>query len=66
MGKRLAILGAGHLGQQIAHYAISDKQYSQVVFFDDLKGNVEGAKSVGIQAVHVTGPKVIFDFFGHV
>ncbi|MGB0870084.1 MAG: acetyltransferase [Flavobacteriales bacterium] len=33
--KTLAILGAGHLGQQIAHFAISDQQYSHVVFFDD-------------------------------
>lgn len=35
MSKILAILGAGHLGQQIAHYAISDKHYDDVVFFDD-------------------------------
>jgi len=33
--KTLAILGAGHLGQQIAHFAISDQQYNHVVFFDD-------------------------------
>lgn len=38
----------------------------RVVFFDDLAVNVEGAKALGIQAVHVTGPKVIFDFFGDV
>jgi NADH/NAD ratio-sensing transcriptional regulator Rex len=35
MNKTLAILGSGHLGQQIAHYAISDKHYDNVVFFDD-------------------------------
>lgn len=35
MGKTLAILGSGHLGQQIAHYAIADKHYAKVVFFDD-------------------------------
>ena len=35
MKKTLAIIGAGHLGQQIAHFAITDKHYSQVVFFDD-------------------------------
>ena len=35
MGKTLAILGSGHLGEQIAHYAISDKHYDYVVFFDD-------------------------------
>jgi len=34
--KTLAILGAGDLGQQIAHYAISDKHYDKVVFFDDI------------------------------
>ncbi len=38
----------------------------RVIFFDDLLANVEGAKAVGIQAVHVTGPEVIFDFFGNV
>ncbi|PVX46588.1 sugar O-acyltransferase (sialic acid O-acetyltransferase NeuD family) [Flavobacterium sp. 103] len=35
MSKTLAILGAGHLGQQIAHYAIHDNHYQKVVFFDD-------------------------------
>jgi len=35
MNKRLAIIGAGHLGQQIAHYAISDNHYKTVYFFDD-------------------------------
>lgn len=38
----------------------------RVIFFDDLIANVEGAKKVGIQAVHVTGPEVIFDYFKHV
>lgn len=33
--KTLAIIGAGHLGQQIAHYAISDNHYDNIVFFDD-------------------------------
>lgn len=33
--KTLGILGGGHLGQQIAHYAISDNHYQRVVFFDD-------------------------------
>jgi sugar O-acyltransferase (sialic acid O-acetyltransferase NeuD family) len=35
MNKILAIIGAGHLGQQIAHFAIEDNHYSKVVFFDD-------------------------------
>ncbi|MDR7129570.1 putative hydrolase of the HAD superfamily [Algoriphagus sp. 4150] len=38
----------------------------RVIFFDDLIANVEGAKAVGIQAVHVTGPEVIFDYFKNV
>ena len=33
--KTLAIIGAGDLGQQIAHFALSDKHYDSVVFFDD-------------------------------
>jgi putative hydrolase of the HAD superfamily len=37
-----------------------------VVFFDDLKENVEGAAALGIQAVHVTGPEVIFDYLKYV
>ncbi|MBC6365236.1 HAD family phosphatase [Algoriphagus sp. AK58] len=39
---------------------------NRVLFFDDLKANVEGAAAVGIQAIHVTGPRVLFDFFGDV
>jgi putative hydrolase of the HAD superfamily len=38
----------------------------RVVFFDDLEANVKGAASVGIQAVHVTGPHVIFDYLKNV
>lgn len=34
--KTLAIIGAGHLGQQIAHYAVADRHYAGVVFFDDV------------------------------
>lgn len=33
--KTLAIIGAGDLGQQIAHYAITDNHYTKVIFFDD-------------------------------
>ncbi len=33
--KILGIVGAGDLGQQIAHYAIADSHYTEVVFFDD-------------------------------
>ncbi|CAM4445646.1 acetyltransferase [Flavobacterium terrigena] len=35
MNKILAIIGSGDLGQQIAHYAISDMHYEKVVFIDD-------------------------------
>ncbi|OOG77100.1 HAD family phosphatase [Algoriphagus sp. A40] len=38
----------------------------RVIFFDDLEANVLGAVSLGIKAIQVTGPNVIFDFFGHV
>ncbi|WP_035675130.1 acetyltransferase [Flavobacterium frigidarium] len=34
-GKTLAILGSGHLGQQIAHYAVADHHYDNIVYFDD-------------------------------
>ncbi|MFD1601630.1 acetyltransferase [Flavobacterium artemisiae] len=33
--KTLGIIGAGDLGQQIAHYALYDRHYEKVVFFDD-------------------------------
>lgn len=40
--KRLAIIGAGDLGYQIAYHAITDKQHQPVGFFDDFKGrNIE-------------------------
>ncbi len=37
----------------------------RVVFFDDLEANVKSAASIGIHAVHVTGPQVIFDYLKH-
>lgn len=33
--KRLAIIGSGDLGHQMAHYAFSDNHYQPVGFFDD-------------------------------
>lgn len=44
MSKILAILGAGELGKQIAHFAINDLHYSKVVFYDDYstQSNVQG------------------------
>ncbi len=51
MGHRkiLAVIGAGHLGQQIAHIALTDEHYSKVVFFDDFKDGekVNGHKVIG-------------------
>lgn len=35
MSKILAILGAGELGKQIANFAITDKHYKEVLFYDD-------------------------------
>ena len=47
--KTLAIIGSGDLGQQIAHYALSDKQYDKVVFFDDFttQNEVNGCLVIG-------------------
>lgn len=49
MKNTLAILGSGHLGQQIAHYAISDNHYNKVVFFDDfsIEKEVNGYSILG-------------------
>lgn len=45
----LAIIGSGDLGQQIAHYAIADKHYKTVVFFDDFATaqEIKGYKIIG-------------------
>jgi sugar O-acyltransferase (sialic acid O-acetyltransferase NeuD family) len=45
----LAIIGSGHLGQQIAHFAISDKHYHNVVFFDDFSNEetINGYRVLG-------------------
>lgn len=49
MKKILAIIGSGDLGQQIAHYAINDNHYRDVVFFDDfsVQNKVNGYKVLG-------------------
>jgi glucose-1-phosphatase len=61
-------MGLAKPSQEIYHKMLEELGTSadRVVFFDDLEANVRGAASVGIQAVHVTGPNVIFDFFRHV
>jgi len=35
--KRLAIIGSGDLGEQIAYHAVHDKQFNVVGFFDDFE-----------------------------
>lgn len=49
MIKVLAIIGSGHLGQQIAYYAISDGHFDKVVFFDDYNTDsyIKGHKILG-------------------
>jgi len=53
---------------EIYHKMITDLGTSpeRVVFFDDLEQNVQSASEIGIQAIHVTGPEVIFDYLKHV
>ena len=46
MRKKLAILGAGHLGQQIAHYAITDHHYEEILFFDDFAAPAAGKPKI--------------------
>ncbi|MBE9468635.1 MAG: acetyltransferase [Bacteroidetes bacterium] len=41
MNKTLAIIGSGDLGQLIAHHAINDNHFEDIVFFDDFKTNSE-------------------------
>jgi sugar O-acyltransferase (sialic acid O-acetyltransferase NeuD family) len=49
MNKTLAIIGSGDLGLQIAHYAICDNHYKQVVFIDDFEESdfKNGIKVIG-------------------
>ncbi len=49
MKKKLGIIGAGHLGQQIAHFAITDEHYDGVVFFDDFTSEkrIKGHRILG-------------------
>ncbi len=41
MSKTVAIIGSGHLGVQLAHFAISGKFYDSVVFFDDFTADTD-------------------------
>jgi sugar O-acyltransferase (sialic acid O-acetyltransferase NeuD family) len=62
MSKKLAILGSGHLGQQIAHFAISDNHYDEIYFYDDFNNdeNVHGFKILG------DSTKIIADFTNNI
>ncbi len=64
MKRILAIIGAGDLGQQIAHFAITDQHYDEVVFFDDFSTNktINGHKVIGkISDVYDAYKNKIFD-----
>ncbi len=47
--KTLGIIGSGDLGQQIAHFAIHDKHYDQVIFIDDFakENYINGFEIIG-------------------
>jgi len=49
MKKVLGIIGAGHLGQQIAHFALTDRHYGKIVFFDDFESSdtINGYEIIG-------------------
>ena len=47
--KTLGVIGAGHLGLQIAHHALHDNHFDEVIFFDDYitSDSVSGYKVLG-------------------
>jgi sugar O-acyltransferase (sialic acid O-acetyltransferase NeuD family) len=62
--KILGIIGAGDLGQQIAHYAIADSHYTEVVFFDDFtkSDKINGHEVLGkVSAIKETFAEQKFD-----
>jgi FlaA1/EpsC-like NDP-sugar epimerase len=46
--KKLAIIGSGHLGQQIAHYAKADNHYNVVGYFDDFSNKYQMINSLEV------------------
>lgn len=46
--KKLAIIGSGDLGQQIAHHCKADNQFDLVGFFDDFKSTDESVNNLPI------------------
>ena len=64
MKKTLAIIGAGDLGQQIAHFATTDNHYDSVVFFDDFteKSEINCHKVIGkIDEIETAFKNNLFD-----
>jgi sugar O-acyltransferase (sialic acid O-acetyltransferase NeuD family) len=60
----LAIIGAGHLGSQIANIAISDHHFREVVFFDDFNhaNEFQGNRILGpVHSIHDHYSKNNFD-----
>lgn len=63
--KKLAIIGSGGLGQLIAHYAMHDKQFEVVGFFDDFAvsgSNINNIKVLGqISEIEIFYNQDVFD-----
>jgi putative hydrolase of the HAD superfamily len=61
-------MGLAKPNQDIYHQLLLElgTTANRVLFFDDLLANVQGAASLGIQAVQVTGPATLLDYFGDV
>ncbi|WPU95790.1 acetyltransferase [Mucilaginibacter sabulilitoris] len=57
--KKLAIIGSGDLGQQIAYYAVQDRQFKIEGFFDDLKNTDNLVNQIPV----LGGIKDIFSVF---
>jgi sugar O-acyltransferase (sialic acid O-acetyltransferase NeuD family) len=64
--KRLAIIGSGDLGQQIAYHALTDRHYEPVGFFDDYQdagSTKHGLKILGsVKDVEDKFRDGVFDF----
>jgi sugar O-acyltransferase (sialic acid O-acetyltransferase NeuD family) len=59
--KKLAIIGSGDLGQQIAYYATQDKQFIIVGFFDDFKSIDDVVNQIPV----LGGIQDVFSVFQH-
>lgn len=63
--KRIAIIGSGDLGQQIAYYAIEDKQFTVSGFFDDFKNKGDKVNQIpvlgGTEDIELSFEQNLFD-----